>query len=487
MIALPFMMVLPLTAGLLSLVARSSKRALFAVLAAVGCSMGASSLFILRETWGGEVLTHSIGNWPVGLGLGLASDAMGSIVMLIVLSIGLLSLVFSIGEAEGKDLSKLHSAVYFLMAGLNGVALATDLFNLFVFMELGAISTCVLVAFLGGPEEIEASVKYVILSTLSSLFFLVGIVLIYDQVGSLNLGAIGLFFGHHGTEPPLEFAMLLVLLGIGMASAIFPLHTWVPDAHSRAPTAVSALLSGASVQVGLFAMIRILHQSVGLGSFRAAALLPWLGLATALFGSMLALSQTDIKRLLAYTTISSSGFSVVLLSMQSAVGFQSLVLNIMNHATAKALLFMSAGCLAQSLSQREFAKMRGAWSLMPGMCIAFIVGSVADIGGPSLGFLSKVYLFLGLVEGDPIGVVVLALSILMTGAAYLRVIQTVVSSEPASSSPTALPASMKVATAILTFGCIALGAAGWAILGASKVVAAQMMDRLAVMSAMLGI
>jgi len=110
LIALPFMMVLPLTAGLLSLVARSSKRALFAVLAAVGCSMGASSLFILRETWGGEVLTHSIGNWPVGLGLGLASDAMGSIVMLIVLSIGLLSLVFSIGEAEGKDLSKLHSA-----------------------------------------------------------------------------------------------------------------------------------------------------------------------------------------------------------------------------------------------------------------------------------------------------------------------------------------------------------------------------------------
>jgi len=444
-------------------------------------------LFILRETWKGEVLIHRIGNWQVGLGLGLISDAMGSLVMLIILSLALLALVFSIDEARGRALSKLHSAVYFLVAGMNGVAMATDLFNLFVFMELSAISTCVLVAFLGGSEEIEASIKYVILSTLSGLFFLVGIVMIYDRVGSLNLGAIGMFLRQQGADAALEFAMLMVLIGIGMTSAIFPLHTWVPDAYWSAPTAVSALLSGASGKVGIYAMIRILHQSVGLESFRAAALLPWLGLATALFGSILALCQTDIKRLLAYTTISSNGFSVVLLSMQSMVGFQSLVLSIMNHATAKALLFMSAGCLVHSFSRREFGKMKGAWTLMPGICIAFVVGSVADIGGPSLGFLSKVYLFLGLIETNSIALVVLAVAILITAAAYLRVIQSMISSEPAFISPADLPILMKVPTSILTLGCIALGMAGWAILGASKTVAAQMMDRLVAITAMLGI
>jgi formate hydrogenlyase subunit 3/multisubunit Na+/H+ antiporter MnhD subunit len=334
--------------------------------------------------------------------------------------------------------------------------------------------------------ELEASLKYMILGTITGLLFLAGIATMYDQVGVLNMGAIAEGLSEMGGENlVVEFSVLLILIGVGLPAAIFPLHTWLADAHSRAPSAVSALLSGASVQVAIYAMLRLFYQSFGLGSVGILDLLPWAGLATAIFGALLALVQTDVKRLLAYTTVSSGGFSVLLLSMGSEIGFESLFMHLLNHAMAKALLFLSAGALIHVFSTREVENLRGAWNGAPWLCSAFVLGAVCDFGGPSLGFFGKAYMFLGLADGGWVAMVVAAAAVVLVAASYLRVIQVLISTEEEGGREiTETPNTMVAPIAILVVICILLGLAAWTIQDQAGTVATQIMDRLEMVAMM---
>jgi formate hydrogenlyase subunit 3/multisubunit Na+/H+ antiporter MnhD subunit len=333
--------------------------------------------------------------------------------------------------------------------------------------------------------ELEASLKYMILGTITGLLFLAGVAMMYDQVGTLNMGAIAEGLSEMEDNVVVEFSVLLILLGIGLPAAIFPLHTWLADAHSRAPSAVSALLSGASVQVAIFAMVRLFYQSFGLGSVGVLELLPWAGLATAIFGALLALVQTDIKRLLAYTTISSGGFSVLLLSLGSEVGFESLFMHMLNHAMAKALLFLSAGTLIHVFSTREVDHLKGAWNSAPWLCSAFILGAVCDFGGPSLGFFGKAYMFLGLADGGLVTLVVAGAAVVLVAASYLRVIQVLVSTDNGHGKDAVeTPGAMVAPVAILVVICILLGLAAWTIQDQAGAVAAQLMERLEMVAMM---
>jgi multicomponent Na+:H+ antiporter subunit D len=486
-IYLPLLVMLPLVGGVVNLGARRSRRATALVDGAIIALLVVAAALVAGEAWAGDVVVHSIGDWPVGLGLGLAVDMLGSVTVLSVAIIGGLCLFFSFGELGDRHASGFHTPVFFLITGMNGIVLSTDLFNLFVFVELASISGYVLVAYLGGKEELEASLKYMILGTLSGLLFLAGIALIYDQAGSLNFGAIAAHLQGSPGNDALEFSVLMIMIGIGMPAAMIPVHTWLADAHSRAPSAVSALLSGASVQVAIIAMLRVFHQSMGLDSLSALRILPWAGLATAMLGALLALSQTDIKRLLAYTTVASGGFSVLVLSLGSEAGFRSLFLHVINHAGAKALLFLSAGCLIRAFSTREFARMGKAWELAPGFVLAFVIGAVADFGGPSLGFLSKTYMMVGLLEFSVVGLLVAALAVILIAASYLRVIQSLLSAGPAGETTEAVPLAMRVPVALLSVGVVVLGLLAWTLMGPSEAVAGQLMDRLAMIGAMLGI
>jgi multicomponent Na+:H+ antiporter subunit D len=439
------------------------------------------------DAWDNAIVVHRLGSWSTGLGLGLALDMLGSVMLAIVVILGGICLAYSLGELEGRMGSGgFQASVFLLIAGLNGVVLATDLFNLFVYVELASVSGYVLVSFLGGEEELEASLKYTVIGTMASLLFLLGIVLIYDQAGTLNYGGIADHLGGTEDNGALGFGVLMVVLGIAMPAAVFPLHTWLADAHSRAPSAVSAMLSGASVQVAVFAMVRVCHQMLGAGSFRVLDLLPWAGLATALIGAMAALRQRELKRLLAYTTVSSGGISVLLLSLGNSVGFQALFLHLVNHASAKALLFLSGGCLVRVLSTKDFTGMRGAWGLAPGLTLAFVVGAVGDLGGPSLGFFAKSYAVLGSAQEGLLIAALVALTAIIVAVAYLRVIQCMLSDEPREGAER-LPNTMVAPTIFLTATCLALGVLSWVVIRWGGTVAAQLMDRGSIVASLLGI
>ncbi len=488
---LPMLIILPLAGGLTSLALPCGRRLRAALVVAILGTMSAFLIPILGNALKGEIQVHSAGNWPLGLGLGLAADLMGSLMLAITLGLSWICMAFSFGElGEDEGIGRFHCAFLFLLSGLNGMVLATDLFNMFVFVEVVSVAAYVLVAHFGGEEELEGSLKYMIIGTLSSLVFLIGIAMLYDQVGSLNLGSIGEYLSSRGSSGAVDFSVLMVLIGMGVPAAIFPLHVWMADAYSGAPSTYNAISSGASVQVATFAMVRIFHQSMGRGSVGILDVLPWAGLATALLGALMALSQTDLRRLLAYTTVSSGGFSVLLLSLGSTVGFKSLSLHLLNHAAAKALLFLSAGCLIRALSVRDLEGMRGAWSVLPATCIAVIIGAVADFGGPSLGFLSKCFMFLALLESGPIFVGVSAVSVILVAVTYLKVFQVLLDTGPGSSEaarPVRVPRSMSVPVAVLALACVVLGLASWMILGLAEKAASQIMDAAAMISVFLGI
>jgi len=484
---LPILLAIPLSGVILSLLARGSKRVSSLVGAATIIFLIVTAGFVAYRAWDGEILVHGIGNWPEGLGLGLAVDMLGGVMVLIVSVIGGLALIYSMGEL--KDDGKYPHFVattLFLLTGLIGIIMTTDLFNLFVFVEISSVSAYVLVALRGGKFELEASLKYMILGTITGLLFLTGIATMYDQVGALNMGAIAERLSEmEGENVVVEFSTLLILIGVGLPAAIFPLHTWLVDAYSRAPSAVSALLSGVSAKVAIYAMVRLFYQSFGLDSVGVLDLLPWAGLATAIFGALLALIQTDLKRLLAYTTVSSGGFSLLLISMATDVGFESLFMHLLNHTMAKTLLFLSAGVMIHVFSTREIPDMKGAWGRVPWLCSAFVLGAVCDFGGPSLGFLGKAKMFLGLADGGWFTIAVAGAAVVLVAVSYLRVIQVLVSAENGiGSGIIGIPRTMIAPIVVLVVICILLGLLAWTIQDQAGMVAAQIMDRLEMVASM---
>jgi len=474
LIYLPLMIIIPLIGTLLLASLGQSRRLIQLIDCSVFAVMLLSSLLIAARTWSGSVLTYSIGSWPPGLGLGLVTDMFGGLMLVMISTVAALSLTYSFGEFQGRQSTvSFHLLVMLLVMGLNGVVLSTDLFNLFIFVELASVSAFALVGFGGGETELEASIKYAILATLSGLIFLGGIGLMYDQAGTLNLGAMAERMGEPSQEPLVKFSSLMIMIGIALPTAAFPLHTWLPDAHSRAPTAISAMLSAVSVQVAIFALFRIFYQS--LFSSVLLRIVFWVGAITTLFGAMLALLQVDLKRLLAYATVSSCGLSLLLIGSQSISGFQGLILQMANHGAAKALLFLSAGCLIQGASERELAKMGGSWVSFPGICLAFLIGVLADLGGASVGLFAKAYAFFAILEAEPLALLLVAPALVITAAAYVKVFQSFMG-ERGRGEERGVSLWMKLPTLLLA-GYVALSSlGGWLVLGAVRRAAVQMIN-----------
>jgi len=479
MIGLPLLIVLPLLGAVSIQAARTRERVLTTLWLGFSGALLVDSCAVLASVWAEGVLVYRIGGWPRGLGLGMAADSAGGLLLLLVCAIGFASLWYAEGEMKrSRNRAGFLSAFMFLIAGLNGVVLSTDLFNMFVFVELASVSAYILVGSEGRPDQIEASVKYAFLGTLSSLVFLAGIALVYDQVGALGLWSISRF-AEAGGAKPLGIPMLMVLVGIGLPGALFPMFFWLPDAHSQAPSSVSAALSAAYVQVALFAVFRVFGQCLGLGGF--GDMLLWAGAAAAVLGSMAALVQTDMKRLLAYSTVASCGISFMLIGISSASSFTAFLFHILNHALAKAAMFLSAGLLIHQTSQRRIDQMGGAWTVGREACLMFLLGALADVGGPSVGFFDKAYSFISLAGRDPCLLLILIVGVATLAAAYARTFQFFLGpSPPGHGRPTETPRSMMAATAVVSLPIAASAPLAWLLLDSLRVSAVHMASRAAI-------
>ena len=380
----------------------------------------------------GEVFYH-FGGWNPPWGIEFVIDRISAFFLLIVSSIGFLIVVFGSGTLESEVKPKIIHYYYalflVLIASLIAISASNDIFNIYVFLEISSVAAAALVAVQGNKLSIEASVKYLILSTLGSGAFLFAIANIYMVTGHLNLSFIASKLPEAISLYPLNVlaSLGLVLVGLTIKAALYPLHVWLPDAHGSAPTTSSAILSGLVVKVYIIVFIKIIFRVLPPEYLNKVPLEFSLLLMSTLgifIGSILAMRQKDIKKMLAYSTVAQVGYIFLGIGLLTYNGLIGSLLHILNHAIMKSMLFLSAGIIIKLTGRRRVDSLNGIGRVYPLPMIAFSLGALSMVGIPPLnGFVSKWYLGLGALDGGQVFyVIVLLVSSFLNGLYYLPIV-----------------------------------------------------------------
>ena len=362
-------------------------------------------------------------------------DSLSLLLLLVISTITLFALIYSVEYMKTYGSKARYYALFLLMiAGMNGIVLSHDLFGLYVFLEVAACSSYALVAFGLRKPGLEAAFKYLLLSSAASALLLLGIALVYSQTGSLDMKTVSdtLAAGVAGGNRGLLFISTLFLVTFCFKMAIVPFHAWLPDAYPSAPTPVSAAMAGVlSKAAGVYVMARILYNVIGIQSLpRVGQALMALGVLSIVIGSILALVQTDYKRLLAYSSVAQLGYIVLALGIGTPLAFIGALYHVMNHATSKSLLFLSAGAAQRATGTRDLNRMGGLGKRMPVTATCSVFGSMAISGVPPFnGFFSKAIIVIaagnaGMATGNPVYFVYALIAVLMsllTLAYFLKV------------------------------------------------------------------
>jgi len=358
-------------------------------------------------TTGNSVSVYKVGGWEavnsVPIGIYMVLDGFTAIILCIINLIGFLSVIYSISYiARYTSENYFYSLFCLMMAGMNGVVLSGDIFNIFVFLEISAISSYALVAFGVEKNELEATFKYQVLGGIATFLILMGIALIYWETKTLNIADIRNVFSTGYDRKYYLLVQILLLSGFGLKAAIIPFHAWLPDAHSSAPSPISAMLSGVLIKaVGIYVIIRLFFNMFAI-SEGMAILITSLGSLSMVIGVFLAVSQWDIKRLLAYHSISQMGYVIlsvgigmILISRGirteiAALAIAGGIFHLINHAAFKGLLFLNAGAIEYSIGTRNLQEMGGLSKTMPATSATSLVASLSISGIPPFnGFFSK--------------------------------------------------------------------------------------------------
>jgi multicomponent Na+:H+ antiporter subunit D len=393
---------LPLViAALLPVIGKVSKRFLPDLLA------NAVFLFLLvlaatsgrRMIAGGPVLKQL--NWlGEPLNIRLAVDGFSLFMLMAVSLVTLCVGLFSINYMNYYGSKATYYALLLMMAtGMNGLVLAADLFDVYLFLEVAAIASYSLVAYGLEHDELEASFKYLMLSVIASAGILVSIAVIFGVTGDLSFSAVAEALRAGETGVVIGTCAALFIAGFGLKAALVPFHAWLPDAHPSAPAPISAILSGLLIKVsGVYALTRILFNVFGLTPALSRVLMV-LGAVSIVVAALLALGQKDMKRMLAYSSISQVGYVVLGIGIGTPLGIAGGLFHLFNHALAKGLLFLNSGSVQMSTGTRNLDEMGGLARRMPLTAATNLVGSLSVAGVPPLaGFWSKLLIIIALVQ-----------------------------------------------------------------------------------------
>lgn len=374
-----------------------------------------------------------IGNGPVvqqfallgeSVNIRLALDGFSLLMLLAVSLVGLCASLFSIDYMEHYGAKANYYALLLVMiAGMNGLVLSTDLFNVYVFLEVAAVASYSLVAFGRGYDELEAAFKYLMLSVVASAAIVISIAVLFGMTGNLSFGGVAKALQELEAGPVVGIAAALFIMGFGLKAALVPFHAWLPDAHPSAPAPISAVLSGLLIKVsGVYALTRIFLNVFGLTPALSAVLMV-LGTVSMVAAAFLALGQKDLKRMLAYSSISQVGYIVLGIGLGTPLGIAGGLFHLFNHALAKGLLFLTSGSIQQSTGTRNLDEMGGLAKRMPFTAATNLIGSLSIAGVPPLnGFWSKLLIIIALVQaGHPVFALIAVLASVLTLWYYLLI------------------------------------------------------------------
>lgn len=478
-IAFPWMIALPLVAapiiylvGRLSVRSRAESAAPARWMAIVVLLVTAVlAFFSAQPILQGKTLTLTF--YAISLRLDGIALLLGATVTFLGLMVAIFSLRYMHGD-EGEE--KYYALLVAMVGSIIGLGCAADLFNLWVWFEVMAISSFMLVAFYRDqPASLEAGLKYLVQSAAGSVLILLGIALVFASTGMLDLAAIRTVV--NGPAPILIAAGALFIIGFGVKAAFVPLHTWLPDAHSQAPSGISAMLSGIVIEAGLVAMLRALGALAAVSSLWGVLLLIF-GAFNMLVGNLMALRQEQVKRLLAYSSVSHLGYMLVGLGasitfplMVGTNGAEGAFFHLFNHATMKGLAFLSVGALLYALHIARgdhgplvLSDLDGASRRYPAVAFSLAVAVLALGGLPPLsGFMSKWMIFVAGFQsqnGWMIALVIfMALNSVLSLGYYAPLVNRMFRHTPAPIVESGAPVSfsMRVPLALLTLLTVVLG------------------------------
>ena len=406
------------------------------------------AFFILNHVLTKGTIHYWLGGWKPPWGIEYLVDALNAYVLVIVLFLGLLCAIHSKSSIEhevpGKNAS-FFTVYQLFITGLCGVTVTGDIFNMYVFIEILSLAAYALVASKGGIA-LRAGFTYLVMGSIGACFFLLGIGFLYAVTGSLNIHDLSLLLPPLYGNRVVQAAFIFFIVGLGIKMAIFPLHTWLPDAHPAAPSPISAMLSGIMIMVGFYALIRVLFTLYPF-YYHYGLILLILGLLSMTVANLFAFFQKDLKRLLAYSSIvnmgivaTGAGVAAYILSTvaepsksppeAASLAMAGALLHILSHGVGKAMVFLGSGNIHYGIHTRELAKMGGIGRDMPFTGYSMSVGLLSLLGlPPLLGFWSKflIIMSVALAIRSVGGVVLITTFILLlfnviyAAAYYLRV------------------------------------------------------------------
>lgn len=407
-----------------------------------------------------DPIIYKLGDWDIPLGISLMVDSFSAMMILLISCLAYLIMIYSIGFIKEKKV-KYYILFLFLVAGMMGMVMTADLFNLYVFFEITSIASYALAVFNKKDASIEAGFKYLIIGTVGGVFVLLGIILTYQMTGSLNLAQIALKFS--SLPRMIRYTIFsFYLIGFGTKAALVPLHTWMPDVYSYSLASFSALSSALIIKVSLYSLIRISYTLFGvefITSEKVNFILIFLGVITFLVAHLLAYQQKSLRRLLGYSSIAQMGYLLLAFSLGTEKGIISANYHLLNHAVIKSTLFLGAGIFTLNTGSYGLEGLKGLGKRLPYISLVFSCACFAIIGLPPFnGFISKWLLVEALLEKDHLVVSFLILvGTVLSLLYYLRVIKFLYSESEGEIQLRNINWKMKFSTILLGSFCLWLG------------------------------
>jgi len=425
----------------------------------------------------GEPVTYALGGWAAPYGIEYRIDVLSAFVALFVAGLGAVVLTYaprSLAREVPADRQYLFVTAYLLcMTGLLGISVTGDLFNVFVFLEISALASYQLIAMGPSRRALTASFRYLVLGTIGATFILIGIGLLYEMTGTLNMVDVAHRIAEAKGTRTIRVASAFLAVGFGIKMALFPLHAWLPDAYAQAPSVVTAFLAATATKVSVYVMLRFVYTVLGPATSFQGSKLDWVLLPLALVAmfvaSGVAIFQTNVRRMLAWSSLAQIGYMVLGISLANVTGVTAGIVHLFNHALTKGGLFLAMGCIAYRWGSVELRDLAGIGKRMPVTMFAWVIGGLGLIGVPATaGFVSKWYLVGAALERGmwPVAALILLSSLL--AVVYVWRVVEVAYFQPAPEergSVREAPLSLLVPTCILLgttlfFGLNAVWSAG---------------------------
>ncbi|GAB5499956.1 MAG: monovalent cation/H+ antiporter subunit D family protein [Pseudohongiellaceae bacterium] len=352
-------------------------------------------------------ISYEMGGWEPPWGIEYYVDAVNAFVLLIVSAIGTVVMIAA-GTSVAKEIpaskqSLFYTAYLLCLAGLLGITITGDAFNVFVFLEISSLSTYILISLGKDRRALTAAFQYLIMGTIGATFILIGVGMLYMSTGTLNMLDLAARLEPLGESRTVQAAFAFLAVGISLKLALFPLHLWLPNAYTYAPSVASAFLAATATKVAVYVMLRFFFTIFGIEFSYNVMPLGYILMALALLaifvGSLVAIWQDNAKRLLAYSSVAQIGYMILGISFATHTGLTAAILHLFNHAMMKGGLFLALAALAYSAGGTSISNFRGLGKTMPWTMMAVVLGGLSLIGVPlTVGFVSKWYLVLAALQ-----------------------------------------------------------------------------------------